>query len=100
MLDIFSYFDFYLISALIRTTAFGRRRNPHDDDNENDELANGPFSVINDALMQRNYILIYCHGKKMVAQVVAFDRHFNMVLVNVREFWFDAAVAAKGRNKV
>ena len=50
------------------------------------ELSTGPLSVLTLAVKNHTQILINCrNNKKILAHVKAFDRHFNMVLENVKE---------------
>jgi small nuclear ribonucleoprotein D2 len=52
----------------------------------NDELLNGPMSLLTMAVKNHTQILISCrNNKKLLARVKAFDRHCNMVLENVKE---------------
>ena len=36
------------------------------------------------------------HNKKLVGRVRGFDRHFNMVLENVKELWTESTKGKKG----
>jgi len=50
------------------------------------EFANGPMSKLTAAVREHTQVLISCrNNRKLLARVKAFDRHFNMVLENVRE---------------
>jgi small nuclear ribonucleoprotein (snRNP)-like protein len=50
------------------------------------EFANGPMSVLQDAVQNGTPVLISCRNNhKLLAKVRAFDRHSNMVLENVKE---------------
>lgn len=56
------------------------------------------------AVLQWNYslfkVLINCrNNRKLLARVKAFDRHFNMVLENVKEMWTETPKAGKGKKK-
>ena len=45
-------------------------------------------------------VLINCrNNRKLLARVKAFDRHFNMVLENVKEMWTETPRAGKGQKK-
>ena len=42
-------------------------------------------------------VLINCrNNRKLLGRVKAFDRHCNMVLENVKEFWTEVGVAKRG----
>ena len=45
-------------------------------------------------------VLINCrNNRKLLARVKAFDRHFNMVLENVKEMWTETPRTGKGQKK-
>lgn len=59
-------------------------------DLEDHEFTNGPLKVLAQAVQQEHSILISLRNNhKLVASVKAFDRHCNMVLENVKEFWYE-----------
>lgn len=50
------------------------------------EFNNGPMAMLTQAVRTHAQVLISCrNNRKLLARVKAFDRHFNMVLENVRE---------------
>lgn len=52
------------------------------------EFKHGPMSLINDAMITRNPVIISLRNNhKLIARVKAYDRHCNMVLENVKELW-------------
>ena len=52
------------------------------------EFAAGPLSVLTSSVKSSTQVLIsLLNNKKLLGRVKAFDRHFNMVLENVREMW-------------
>lgn len=52
------------------------------------EFKHGPMSLINDAMITRNPVIISLRNNhKLIARVKAFDRHCNLVLENVKELW-------------
>jgi small nuclear ribonucleoprotein D2 len=52
------------------------------------EFHNGPLSVLNTAVLNHDQVLISLrNNRKLLARVKAFDRHSNMVLINVKEMW-------------
>ncbi len=53
---------------------------------EEHEFANGPMALLTRAVRTHTQVLISCrNNRKLLASVKAFDRHYNMVLENVRE---------------
>lgn len=53
------------------------------------EFHNGPLSVLNTAVQNHDQVLISLrNNRKLLARVKAFDRHSNMVLINVKEVFF------------
>ena len=64
------------------------------------EFSHGPMSMLTTAVKQHTQVLISCrNNRKLLARVKAFDRHFNMVLENVRELWTEAGAKGKGKKK-
>lgn len=50
------------------------------------EFHNGPLSVLNTAVQNHDQVLISLrNNRKLLARIKAFDRHSNMVLINVKE---------------
>ncbi|CDM28902.1 hypothetical protein DTO013E5_1289 [Penicillium roqueforti] len=69
---------------------------------ESHELSAGPLSLLLTATRTHTQVLISCrNNRKLLARVKAFDRHFNMVLENVKEMWteYPKGVKGKGVNK-
>lgn len=53
---------------------------------EEHEFSTGPMSLLTQAVKNHTQVLISCrNNRKLLARVKAFDRHFNMILENVRE---------------
>src|ERR1700738_4771875 len=53
---------------------------------EDFEFRNGPLSVIHQAVQNHDQVLISLrNNRKLLARVKGFDRHCNMVLINVKE---------------
>ena len=51
-------------------------------------LTEGPFQLLTESVQNHSQVIINCrNNKKLICRVKAFDRHFNMVLENVREIW-------------
>ncbi|MES1919137.1 Small nuclear ribonucleoprotein Sm D2 [Bonamia ostreae] len=51
-------------------------------------LKNGPMAVLAESVRKNTKVLVNCrNNKKLLAYVKSFDRHMNMVLENVTEFW-------------
>lgn len=62
-----------------------------------DDLTTGPLSVLYKAAKANAQVLIHIRNDhKLLARVRAFDRHFNMVLEDVRELWTEMPRGAKG----
>ena len=54
------------------------------------DFTEGPLKLLTESLMNHTKILIDIEGKgnrRLIAHVIGFDRHFNMVLTNVKEMW-------------
>ena len=48
----------------------------------------GPLKLLTESVKNNNRILIDIEGnKRLIAHVIGFDSHFNMVLTNVKEVW-------------
>ena len=67
----------------------GQGRNVGDQEKEEEEsFRNGPFSVLHSAVHSNEKILVCCRNdKKLLGQLRAFDRHFNLILEGVHEAW-------------
>ena len=67
---------------------------------EEEEFQTGPLSVLSQSVKTNSQVLINCrNNRKLLARVKAFDRHFNMVLENVKEMWTETPKTGKGRAK-
>ncbi|PVV01442.1 hypothetical protein BB560_004138, partial [Smittium megazygosporum] len=67
---------------------------------EEEEFINGPLSLLQQAVKTNSKVLISCRNNhKFLARVKAFDRHFNMVLENVKELWTETPKTGKGSKK-
>jgi len=67
---------------------------------EEEEFQTGPLSVLSQSVKTNSQVLINCrNNRKLLARVKAFDRHFNMVLENVKEMWTEIPKTGKGRAK-
>lgn len=86
---------------------------------EEEEFQTGPLSVLTQAVKHNTQVelvtcgvcvpiqplfliqvLINCrNNRKLLARVKAFDRHFNMVLENVKEMWTETPRSGKGQKK-
>ncbi|KJE94274.1 small nuclear ribonucleoprotein sm d2 [Capsaspora owczarzaki ATCC 30864] len=67
---------------------------------EKEEFEKGPLSVLTKAVRSNAQVFINCrNNRKLLARVKAFDRHFNMILEDVREFWTEGTRAGKGKTK-
>jgi len=62
------------------------------------EFTMGPLSILQTAVRSHGQVLISCrNNRKLLARVKAFDRHFNMVLENVKEMWSEQPRNAQGK---
>ena len=65
-----------------------------------DELESGPLSVLHKATKANTQVLIHIRNDhKLLARVRAFDRHFNMVLEDVRELWTEVPRSKGGKSR-
>lgn len=63
---------------------------------EQEEFKHGPLSVLAQAVRNNTQVLINCrNNKKLLGRIKAFDRHFNMILENVKEMWTELPPNAK-----
>eukprot|EP01100_Stratorugosa_tubuloviscum_P004449 TRINITY_DN210_c1_g6_i1.p1 TRINITY_DN210_c1_g6~~TRINITY_DN210_c1_g6_i1.p1 ORF type:complete len:126 (-),score=53.25 TRINITY_DN210_c1_g6_i1:36-413(-) len=68
--------------------------------NEEEEWKTGPLSVLLESVKTSSQVLINCrNNKKLLGRVKAFDRHCNMVLINVKELWTEVPKSGKGKNR-
>jgi small nuclear ribonucleoprotein D2 len=64
---------------------------------EEERFSIGPLSLLAEAVKHNSQVLINCrNNRKLLARVKAFDRHCNMVLENVKEFWTETPKSGKG----
>ena len=67
---------------------------------EEERFSTGPLSLLAEAVKHNSQVLINCrNNRKLLARVKAFDRHYNMVLENVKEFWTETPKSGKGVKK-
>jgi len=67
---------------------------------EEEEFTTGPLSILTQSVRNNTQVLINCrNNRKLLARVKAFDRHFNMVLENVKEMWTELPKSGKGQRK-
>uniref|UniRef100_A0AC34F0T0 Small nuclear ribonucleoprotein Sm D2 n=2 Tax=Panagrolaimus TaxID=55784 RepID=A0AC34F0T0_9BILA len=68
---------------------------------EQEEFNVGPLSVLTNSVKTNTQVLINCrNNKKLLCRIKAFDRHFNMVLEDVKEMWTELPKSGKGKKKV
>lgn len=70
-----------------------------DIDKEDYEFTEGPLRVLSQSIKLNNSILISLRNNhKLIASLKAFDKHCNMILENVREFWYEENSNSKSKN--
>ena len=63
-----------------------------------DTFTSGPLSLLLNAVKSNTQILINLRSNhKLLCRVKAFDRHFNMVLVDVKEMWSEVVKGKGGK---
>ena len=63
-----------------------------------DTFTSGPLSVLYTAVKSNTQVLINVRNNhKLLCRVKAFDRHFNMVLEDVKEMWTEVPKTGKGK---
>jgi small nuclear ribonucleoprotein D2 len=68
------------------------------EEKEAELFRSGPLSVLTMSVKTNSQILINCrNNRKLLGHVKAFDRHCNMILENVREFWTEVPKSGKGK---
>eukprot|EP00796_Vickermania_ingenoplastis_P010654 gene10654-7401_t len=69
-------------AKVVRTENSSSVPSPH----EVKRLAEGPFSILDGAIREGYRVFIQCRSQKsLLGLVVAFDKHFNLVLRDVHE---------------
>lgn len=64
---------------------------------EEELFKTGPLSVLTMSVKTNSQVLINCrNNRKLLGRVKAFDRHCNMILENVREFWTEVPESGRG----
>uniref|UniRef100_A0A8C4PRL3 Small nuclear ribonucleoprotein Sm D2 n=1 Tax=Equus asinus TaxID=9793 RepID=A0A8C4PRL3_EQUAS len=64
---------------------------------EEEEFTTGPPSVLTPSVKNNTQVLINCCTEKLLGRMKAFDRHYNVVLQNVREMWTQVPKSSKDR---
>ncbi|TMS33267.1 hypothetical protein L596_001026 [Steinernema carpocapsae] len=65
---------------------------------EQEEMMHGPLSILTFSVKHNTQVLINCrNNKKLLGRVKAFDRHCNMVMVDVKEMWTEFPKTASGK---
>lgn len=63
-----------------------------------DAASTGPLSVLYQSVQNNTQVLINVrNNRKLLGRVKAFDRHCNMVLEDVQEFWSELPKKGKGK---
>lgn len=69
-------------------------------DKEYKDHPSGPLSILEDCVRDNSQVLINCRSnRKLLARVKAFDRHFNMILTDVREMWTETSKGGGKKQK-
>jgi small nuclear ribonucleoprotein D2 len=64
------------------------------------DLKSGPFSVLFSAVQSNSQILVNVRNNhKLLARVKAYDRHFNLLLEDVKEMWTQTSKGGKGQTR-
>jgi small nuclear ribonucleoprotein D2 len=64
---------------------------------EEELFRTGPLSVLTTSVKTNSQVLVNCrNNRKLLGRVKAFDRHCNMVLENVKEFWTEVPRGGRG----
>eukprot|EP00514_Thraustochytrium_sp_LLF1b_P007845 CAMPEP_0184530968 /NCGR_PEP_ID=MMETSP0198_2-20121128/13268_1 /TAXON_ID=1112570 /ORGANISM="Thraustochytrium sp., Strain LLF1b" /LENGTH=106 /DNA_ID=CAMNT_0026923237 /DNA_START=68 /DNA_END=388 /DNA_ORIENTATION=+ len=67
---------------------------------EKDMQSSGPLSILWHAVKTNTQVLVSLRNShKLFARVIAYDRHFNMILEDVLELWVEAGRKGKGKEK-
>jgi len=81
----------------VMATASAREDNER---REEEEFQTGPLSVLTQSVKNNTQVLINCrNNRRLLGRVKAFDRHCNMVLVDVKEMWTENPKTGKGKKK-
>lgn len=92
-----SSFAVYFTLSFLQTS--GPEKMSIDDLEKKEEelFRTGPLSVLTTSVKTNSQVLINCrNNRKLLARVKAFDRHCNMVLENVKEFWTEVPKSGRG----
>lgn len=69
-------------------------------DQEDYEFTNGPLRILSQAVQNNSTVVISLRNNhKLIATVKAFDRHCNMILVDVKEFWYESNPSSANNDK-
>jgi small nuclear ribonucleoprotein D2 len=56
----------------------------------------GSLSLLEECTRDAAVVLISCrNNRKLLCRIKAFDRHFNLLLENVREIWYETKNGVK-----
>ena len=67
------------------------------DREKEEEFDRGPLSLLQSCVEDGTQVLINVrNNRKLLARIKAFDRHSNMVLLNVKEMWTEYPKSGKG----
>ena len=56
-----------------------------------DKFEHGPLSLLTESCKEGSKVLVNCrNNRKLFGRIKAFDRHTNMVMEDVQEFWTES----------
>ena len=55
------------------------------------EVVSGPMGMLTECTEENCQVLINCrNNRKLLGRIKAFDRHMNLILENVHEYWTES----------
>ncbi|KAA6391163.1 MAG: putative small nuclear ribonucleoprotein D2 [Streblomastix strix] len=62
-----------------------------------DDFTTGPLAVLYHSVKEHSQIFVHLrNNRKLLGRVKAFDRHMNLVMENVKEYWTEYPRKGKG----
>lgn len=82
----------YLLCPVLQTSGPQAMSVDELEKKEEELFRTGPLSVLTTSVKTNSQVLINCrNNRKLLGRVKAFDRHCNMILENVKEFWTEVS---------